>query len=424
MPDLLVIGAGLTGLVAALTAAQAGMSVRVIAKGMGALHWSTGAIDVFGYTLSGEPVDHPVSALADLAPPHPYALTGSEDTEKSLAWFRNEAAQCGAEYATSAKADANIWLPSPVGAKRPTYLVPEAQAAGDVDLDAPIVVVGLQGMRDFYPDLIASNLNKQGIAARAAQIPVDTIIDRVDFNTVHLAQAVDSIEARHRLGKRLALIVKPGERAGLPAVLGLNDHAAVMADLRRLTDAEVFEIPTLPPSVPGIRLHRALCQRLETFGVRVETGMETIGFHAENVSIRWVETETSARPLRHRADGFLLATGGVLGGGFTSDAAGRFWESVFDLPVTAPAHRSAWFRPEFLDARGQPIFQAGIKVNDRFQPVDASGRPVFHNLWAAGGLLAHADPIRERSLEGLAIATGRSAALALVSMDSQSLAGT
>ncbi len=36
MLDLLVIGAGLTGLSAAIHAAQAGLSVRVIAKGLGA----------------------------------------------------------------------------------------------------------------------------------------------------------------------------------------------------------------------------------------------------------------------------------------------------------------------------------------------------------------------------------------------------
>jgi glycerol-3-phosphate dehydrogenase subunit B len=39
------------------------------------------------------------------------------------------------------------------------------------------------------------------------------------------------------------------------------------------------------------------------------------------------------------------------------------------------------------------------------QPVDGAGAPVYTNLWAVGGLLAHADPILERSLEGVAIAS-------------------
>ena len=49
MLDLIVIGAGLTGLMAAHTAAQAGLKVKVIAKGLGALHWSAGTVDVLGY---------------------------------------------------------------------------------------------------------------------------------------------------------------------------------------------------------------------------------------------------------------------------------------------------------------------------------------------------------------------------------------
>ncbi len=48
MLDLLVVGAGLSGLMAAYAAAQAGLQVRVVAKGLGALHWSAGTIDLLG----------------------------------------------------------------------------------------------------------------------------------------------------------------------------------------------------------------------------------------------------------------------------------------------------------------------------------------------------------------------------------------
>ena len=166
--------------------------------------------------------------------------------------------------------------------------------------------------------------------------------------------------------------------------------------------------------MPGIRLTTALRHELERRGVRVEMGMEAIGFHAEAGAIHWVETATSARPLRHRAAAYLLATGGVLGGGFSSDPGGRFWETIFDLPLTVPQDRTQWFRPLFLDPQGQPAFRGGVSVDSSFQPVDADGRPVYANLWAAGGALAHADPILERSLEGIAIVTGVAAAEAIV----------
>ncbi len=38
--DLLVIGAGWSGLLAAYTAAKAGLQVQVVAKGLGSMHWA------------------------------------------------------------------------------------------------------------------------------------------------------------------------------------------------------------------------------------------------------------------------------------------------------------------------------------------------------------------------------------------------
>ena len=134
--------------------------------------------------------------------------------------------------------------------------------------------------------------------------------------------------------------------------------------------------------------------------------MEATTFKADSQQIQWMETATSARPLKHYAKNFLLATGGVLGGGFNSDHTGRFWETVFDLPLTVAQDRSQWFRHQFLHPQGQPVFSGGVAVNQHFQPVDKAGKVVYNNLWAAGSALAHTDPIRERSLEGIAISTG------------------
>jgi glycerol-3-phosphate dehydrogenase subunit B len=130
--------------------------------------------------------------------------------------------------------------------------------------------------------------------------------------------------------------------------------------------------------------------------------------------VQWVESKTSARPLKNQAKAFLLATGGIMGGGLISDHLGRVWEVVFDLPLTVPQQRSEWFRPAFLDPQGHPVFDGGVRVNRSFQPVDAAGKPLYANLWAAGDLLANDNPILQRSMEGSAIATGFAAARAIV----------
>ena len=48
MRDTIVIGAGLSGLMAALQLAEAGRRPLVLAKGQGATHWTPGTIDIWG----------------------------------------------------------------------------------------------------------------------------------------------------------------------------------------------------------------------------------------------------------------------------------------------------------------------------------------------------------------------------------------
>lgn len=406
MVDFLIIGAGLAGLTAAYSAAKAGKSVKVIAKGMGVTHWHAGTVDVLGYAADGKGVARPLHTIADLPDEHPYRLLGVERLSAALSDFAALTAEIGLHYTGAAAKGENLWLPSPVGAARPAFLVPAGQAAGDLSTGQPLLIVGIEGMRDFYPKLIAENLAKQGHTARHAFLPLSLFTQRHDITTLQLAKLVEEPARLSQLADSLARLVKPGERIGLPAVLGFENHPAVLARLTESTGAPVFEIPTLPPSVSGIRLHSRLCRKLEAMGVRVEIGMEAIGFGADGNRIGWVETETSSRPLKHRATNFLLATGGILGGGINSDHTGRAWEVIFGLPLMTPQERSGWFRPRFLDGGGQPVFRGGVPVNENFQPIHSDGAPVYANLWAAGGSLAGADSIRERSVEGIAISTG------------------
>ncbi len=414
MADLLIIGAGLAGLMAAYTAALAGQRVHIVAAGLGALLWSPGGIDVLGYYPDGKtPVGRPLDILAELAkaqPAHPYALVGEPGVREALLQFEKLMEELSLPFAGAANGDENIWLPSPAGAARPTARAPRGQIAGDLHRPEPMLVVGFAGLRDFFPELIAANLGKQGCTARAAFLPLDLITAMRDRNTVQLAQALDEPPRRQRLGSELKKLVRPGERIGLPAILGFDDHNAALRELEMMTGAPVFEIPTLPPGVPGIRLMNVLRRKIEQMGVRVDVNMLVNGFHVENDRVVWVETETSARPLKHRAENFLLATGGILGGGISTDHTGLVREVALNLPVAAPARRTEWFQPRFLDPAGHPIFRAGVAVNCDFQPVDAQGARVYANVWAAGGVLAQADPILTRSMEGIAIATGVAAA--------------
>lgn len=427
MIDLLIIGAGLTGLFAAYRAAQAGLQVRVIAKGIGATHWHAGTVDVLGYLPGQEAavVDWKL-AIQELPAAHPYQLLGVEAIQTALDAFQQLTADAGLPYERAGAPGYNHLLPSPLGVGRPVYLVPVGQRAGDLTLELPasggfrhrratqverpLVIVGLSGIRDFYPALIAENLQKQGYRVRSAMLPCSLLTKRQGQSPLQLARLLDVPAEQERFAEAVASIAVADERLGLPAVLGLHNHSRLMARLQEASgNRSIFEIPTLPPSVPGIRLYEALRARLYRLGVRIEVGMEVCGVYTEGRRIQWLETETSSRPLHHRASKYLLASGGILGGGMRGDHSGRMTETVFDLPLTVPRDRSQWLRPLFLDSRGHPVFQGGVAVNARFQPLDASAVPVYENLWAAGAILSHTDPIRERSREGVAIATGYAA---------------
>ncbi len=421
MTDLLIIGAGLSGLLAGVWARRQGLRTRIAATGLGATHWHAGTIDALGY-LPGEdaPVRSPFAALTRLTaarPGHPYALTGEAGLREALAAFRALLDELGLPYGGAANPDENLLLPSPAGAPRPVYLAPAAQLAGDMSRPEPYLLVGFQALRDFYPTVIAENLTKLGFRSRAEFLPIELITDRRDFSTIDLARAMDSADLS-RLANALKRVAAPGERIGLPAILGLRRHGQIIAALREAVGAPIFEIPTLPPSVPGLRLTTVLREHFERdLHGRLDLGMTVIDFRAEAGRVTWVASRASARPVRHRARRFLLATGGILGGGFHSEPRGRVWETIFDLPLTAPQKRSRWFRPDFLAPEGHPVFRGGVRVGPDFRPLTLAGEPAFENLWAAGNLLADSDPISERSLEGVAIATALAAVTSLIKTD-------
>src|SRR4051795_3584026 len=74
--DVVVIGAGLAGLTAALRLAEAGAAVTLVAKGHASTHWGAGGIDV----AAPEGARTPAEGVAALAarPGHPYAFLGAD----------------------------------------------------------------------------------------------------------------------------------------------------------------------------------------------------------------------------------------------------------------------------------------------------------------------------------------------------------
>jgi glycerol-3-phosphate dehydrogenase subunit B len=407
--DVIVIGAGLAGLTAAWQVASRGKRVRVVSKGWATTHWHSGCIDVLGYLdqASATPCKSPAVAVEHLIrtnPSHPYALTGLGGIDEAVEALRKLCGEAG--YPLHGSFEKNWFLPSAVGAVRPTCLAPKTMIAGDLRRKDPMLIVGFQQLKALYARLAADNLQAQGIQARGVTLDLDRLQQRRYLTTSIVAEMFDSTPLMNELAEALKPHLGDAKRVGFPAVLGLRHPLTVLRTLEKKLNRPVFEIPTLPPSVPGMRLHLVLKQAVTRQGGQVFDGMEIIGADVKDDLVSTVYSEAAARRRAQPAQVYLLASGGLLGGGITTDLDGNVRESILDLPVRAPSGRADWFKRDFFDADGHALHRVGVDVDKQFRPVGKHGAPLYANLFAAGTILADCDAIRERSLEGIAVATG------------------
>jgi glycerol-3-phosphate dehydrogenase subunit B len=406
MSRTIVIGAGLAGLVAALRIADAGGKVTVIATGAGSLQLGGAAVDVLGYT--GERVDRPLEAFDQLPLFHPYRAIGAERVVAALDWLRERLP------ALDIRGDAsqNLLLATAVGSIRPTAAAQASVAAGDLRAGGPVVFAGFPSVKDFVPQLVAANIAKAGIETRAVSIEMPAGSEP-DLSPLGMARQLDDPLRRADLmtALRHAVGVSDGARVGLPAVLGANEHPVVHAAISEALGTEVFEVPTIPPSVPGIRLYRALTGELRQVGGRVILGATVTGAETDGDRLRGVVAAVAGRNRTFPADAVVLATGGLAVGGIELERDGPR-ETVFNLDLSGVPPDG----PFVADVHAEnPIDRTGVAVDDNMRPVSTGGGNAFPNLYAAGGILAGAAPWRELSGNGLALASGLVAADAILS---------
>jgi glycerol-3-phosphate dehydrogenase subunit B len=403
--DVIVVGLGLAGLTAAVRLAEGGARVLVLAKGVGATHLSAGTIDVLGY--APERVERPLEALPQYLaerPTHPYAAVGVEGIEAAGAWLRDHAP------GYSGSLERNLLLPTAVGVPRPSALVPETMARGDLRAGGAIVAVGFRGLKDFHPALLADGLRRSDVDVDARSIELDLIPEgRVDVNSQGYARAFDDPAFRERVAGALAGQLRDGERVAFPAVLGLTASHAVWAALEERLGHPVFEVPTLPPSVPGMRLHAVLTGALRGARGTVRLNNVVVGCAARGARVESLRVRVGLREEAHGADWVVLATGGFASGGLELTSHWEARETALGLPVTgAPRPGEPRFEAEYFGHH--PMNAAGIAVDGSLRPVDGEGAPVYENVLVAGATLGGSEPWREKSGDGISLATGHAAA--------------
>jgi glycerol-3-phosphate dehydrogenase subunit B len=411
--DVVVIGAGLAGLSCAAELAERGARVFLAAKGMATTHWTHGGLDVAapeGASTSRVGV----RVLAGEAG-HPYAIAHADVAPGVRAHrARLDAAGIGLVGELD---DPLVDIPTAIGALRRAALLPAAQApVCEPWANDGLLLVGFGRYRDAWAAYAARNLRATPWMhgpgeIRAVDVELPGLERLHNLNARSVAQSFDDPAWRMAALARIASAVPAGRwRIGLPAVLGIADHPAVLADARAAIGPGAFEIPSLPPSVPGLRLFDALRTAILASGGRVQVGFPVVEVERSGARVLAIHTEAASRTLRLAADDFVLATGGIGGEGLRAEPSGTIRERVFGLPVDAPP-REAWFSDDPLAPH--PLETIGIRTDDELRALDPAGVPAIANLRVIGSALAGMRYLEQRCGDGVALATAHRAARVL-----------
>jgi glycerol-3-phosphate dehydrogenase subunit B len=403
--DVVVIGAGLAGLSCAAGLAERGASVILAAKGMATTHWTHGGLDVAA--PPGASTARAGAAVLARRDGHPMSLV-HDDLEAAVSAHAARLGAAGLGLVGSLDAPL-VPIPTAIGALRRASILPDAQAAALEPWGATgLLLVGYRRYRDAWPAYAARNLARarwEGGPSEIRGLEVE-LPDAAELNNLNgrtLGLLFDRSAWRTEALRAIGGAVPAGDwRVGVPATLGIVDHAATLAEARDAIGHPVFEIPSLPPSVPGLRLFASLRSRILASGGRIQIGNPVVRIETAGSRVTAIHTGAASRSLRHTAELFVLATGGIGGEGIRALPDGSLVEGVFGLPVSAPP-REAWFSDDPLE--GHPIERAGISADRALRPLGADGAPVLENVRVIGSALAGMRYLDERCGDGVALAS-------------------
>ena len=409
--DVAVVGAGLAGMSAAVFAANRG--VRVVQVGnAGALLFSSGLLDLLGVhpTEEGRTWSDPWAGLAALRrdlPNHPYAKL--DGLQVRAAFGELVAALDEAGLAYTAPGERNHEVLTGVGTAKSTYCLPRTMEAGAAALAVgdPCLLVDFDGLREYSAKAIAAAAAARWPGLRTLRLAFPRPGIAGEVYAAHIALALEERGTRERLAELVRPHVADARAVGLPAVLGIMRSSRAAADLTEALGVPVFEVPTMPTSVPGLRLKNALERAVAARGVERRVHGRVVAIERTGDEFTLAVAATPA-PVALRARAVILATGRFMGGGLQASRAG-VREPLLNLHVAQPATRTDWHRTDLFDPRGHALNRAGLEVDDGFRACDARGAVLHPRLFAVGTILAHHDWARMKCGAGLAIGTAAAA---------------
>ncbi len=398
--DNIIIGGGLSGLVAGLSLAKQNKRVAIVSLGQSALHFSSGSLGLLG-TVDGKAVENPLKAIEGLAPEHPYSLLGVARVQQLADGIKPFFADAG--ITLRGELAANNERMTPMGEFKRCWLTLDDFVTLDVIKQyKKVAVVSVNYFLDFYPEFVANGLKKIGIEASVSYVTTPEI-DRLRRNTAEMrATAI----GRQLHGAALDVFAAAVSRAAgdaeavlIPCVVGMDSEDPIKA-LREKVGKPLYCVATTPMSVAGQRMQTQLRRRFERLGGTYLLGDNvTAGHIGTDGAIEYISTVNLGEE-KLVADNYILASGDFFSRGIIAEPH-RIFEPVFGLDVEVDGDRDKWFDRNFFAE--QPYMKFGVAIDKNFQP-RKDGKTV-KNLYAVGAVLGGSNALKEESGAGVAVLT-------------------
>lgn len=420
MPKAIVIGNGLAGTTAAMQLQRSGVEVTLASRSWGATAMSTGALDL-AYSPALSPThnlprtvaEHIMDIVAHRRR-HPFAVMGVEQTVEGMqkGWdiLRSGLRGTGLDLDPLDLEKENGLYISSLGVACFAGAVLGPHRGGDLtELTGKRVgVLGFRGYPGFDGARVAAGIeyDMNRLGREAPQwVPLEVDLG-INGSAIALARGLDSEAGFAGLVAALGEVGESVDCLVTPPVLGLERHLELREAASKAIRAPVVEALGNVPSVPGVRLQRALLEmvrREEIPTIGEVTGVVDAGGRAQGVQLGDGTTLET--------DAVVLATGRFVSGGVGWGESCR--ESLLGLPVISELGPMEMGSPHSVVRRrpeeSHPLMTAGVQVNSRLQPL-REGRVAFENVFAAGMLIGGFASRYALCADGVALCTGSLAA--------------
>lgn len=394
--DTIIIGGGLSGLVAGIDLVRKGQKCLIVSSGQSALHFFSGSLELYGTE------DHPLKAIAALGPEHPYSKLGVENVASLSAKVKPFMSELGLYF--RGNEEKNHWRLAPLGVMKRAWLTLDEFASFQNADELPwkkVALLNVEGFLDFHTSYIAAGLAEKGVECSISSISMPQI-DKLRENPTEMRSTnISKVLTGDMIGTLAARInekIDGADAVLMPAVVGLTGCSEVVR-LRELVDRPLHFLATLPPSVPGIRMQLMLKRYFQKQGGIYMLGDSVASGRFEDGRLKAIQTVNHGET-EFEADNFILASGSFFSKGLVA-SQNDVIEPVFGLDVDAAQDRGEWYDRNMFNA--QPYMKFGVATDSDFR-TRRNGVTV-ENLYAIGAVLSGFNPVKEGSGAGVSVLT-------------------